>query len=402
MDNSECSHHVDNRENVTGTGDADLSELRLVDDTAEQEESTEVCASKEADGTTTISDINLDATMEAGNAHEVVQRHMVQHDAAENPRMSLPVRETLDQDDKQKTSSYTNAERKDEESEKVLPRDSDGGMTSDHAAAATSHVGETELPSRSADDVSQFQDTFGTDIKDLPAVRSDAQLPPLREDENCVVLFDIEDHKEHPDQVPDPCPCSPGKCKRYTWDRNYVRMQYTADNWQKITTVLNQLNDHIQSLKVVGDAIKRYNDYPEYIDFLGLEEYFCKKDADGGDTLLSRTCLLDLIPKIAKLATDLPNVCTRPIPLLRRQQNFTVALSQYQVACLLANAFFCTFPSNPALYELVDVNFTGLLQQPFYGHSDCHRAKLDCIFNYFLRITTNMPTGIITFRRQVS
>jgi len=273
--------------------------------------------------------------------------------------------------------------------------------TAADAAAATSHAGETELTSRLVDDVSQLQDTFGTDMKDLPAVRSDAQLPPLQEDENFVVLFNSEDRKEHPSQVQGPCPLSPEELKR-TWDKNYVRMPHTADNWQKITTVLNQLNDHIRSWKVVEDAIKQYHDYPEDIDCSGLEEYFREKDADGGDTLLSRTCLLDLIPKIAKLATDLPNVCTRPIPLLRRQQNFTVALSQYQVACLLANAFFCTFPSNPALYELVDVNFTGLLQQPFYGHSDCHRAKLDCIFNYFLRITTNMPTGIITFRRQVS
>ncbi|KAL0183099.1 hypothetical protein M9458_022474, partial [Cirrhinus mrigala] len=33
-----------------------------------------------------------------------------------------------------------------------------------------------------------------------------------------------------------------------------------------------------------------------------------------------------------------------PIPLLRQHQNKAITMSQQQISCLLANAFFCTFP----------------------------------------------------------
>lgn len=37
-------------------------------------------------------------------------------------------------------------------------------------------------------------------------------------------------------------------------------------------------------------------------------------------------------------------ICFQPIPTLRRQQNRVITMSQEQAACLLANAFYCTFP----------------------------------------------------------
>ncbi|KAL0178064.1 hypothetical protein M9458_026958, partial [Cirrhinus mrigala] len=33
-----------------------------------------------------------------------------------------------------------------------------------------------------------------------------------------------------------------------------------------------------------------------------------------------------------------------PIPLLKSRMNQSLTMSQEQIACLLANAFFCTFP----------------------------------------------------------
>jgi len=38
------------------------------------------------------------------------------------------------------------------------------------------------------------------------------------------------------------------------------------------------------------------------------------------------------------------DVCSEPIPFLEKQQDRVIMLSQKQIACLLANAFFCTFP----------------------------------------------------------
>jgi len=303
----------------------------------------------------------------------------------------FPTASAADDAKELQTTSNIDAEIKDGGSERVLLHNSDGGMTS--AAAAAALIVETD------DDVLQLEDAFGADLKDLLVMRSDAQLPPLREDENTVVLYDIEHHKDHPEDVPDPCPCSLNQDSRYMWDRNYVRMPYAALNWQKIATVLKQITDPIQSGTVVGDAIRQYHDYPDAIDFSGLEEYLL--DKDDGDTPLSRACLFDLVPKIAKLAVELPNVCTRPIRLLRRQKTCTVAMSQYQAACLLANAFFCTYPPT-AGDDFRDVNFLGLFRLPFGDRCGSQRAKLDCIFNYFRRVTTDMPTGVITFQRQVS
>jgi len=463
MDNSECSHHVNFGKNAN-TGDLESRDLRPATDASEQatEESAKMCASNiEADNTTFVSDVNLEVAVEV-DTHNSVQCSIAENprvsssalpvnqllskttcetavgvESSENAAIVCEIveeekiqisqaGEILDQSaelssrsssvvattsasaadnlEELRTSSNVNAEIKACESEMVLPHNSDGGMKSANAAAAaaaSAHIEETESVSRSTDHVSQLQDTFGTDIEDLLVMRSDAQLPPLQENENSmvVVLYDVEDRNEHPEKVPDPSPCSPKKDKRHMSDRNYVLMPYATEKWQKISTVLTQLSEPIHSWYVVEDAIKKYHDYPEVINFSSLQECFCEKD--GGNTFLSGTCLLDLVPKIAKLAIDLPNVCTRAIRLLRRQKNFTIAMSQYQAACLLANAFFCTFPPT-ASWEFADVNFTGLYRYWPDDRRGSQRAKLECIFNYFRRVTTSMPTGIITFRRQVS
>jgi len=460
MDNLECCHLAHVGKNVD-TADVDSSDLQPFSTTCEQtiEKSAKVCASRvESDNTTVISGVNLEVLVE-GDTQKAVQcdspesQRVCSSALAENESLSnatgrsessgniavscevvgelkihisspfiLLSREISLQDaeDLKLSSNYSSAvdvmsapvsaatsveeltlsrnvaaEIKDGASEMVLPLHSDCGMTSTNSAAATADV--AEFPSILTNDPRQIQHTFGTDIEGLLVMRSDAELPPLRERDNVVVLYDIEDHKDRPGKVPDPSPCSRTKCHRSTLDRDCVRMPYaTTSNWEQITTVLEQLSNPIQYWNAIEDAIKQYHDYPETLDFSGLEEYFHEKDASC-DALLSRTCLLDLIPKIARLAVDLPNVCTRPIKLLRRQENSMVAMSQYQAACLLANAFFCTYPPT----DCYSANFMGLFRQSADGRRGSQHAKLDCIFNYFRRVMTNMPTGIITFRRQV-
>ena len=67
-----------------------------------------------------------------------------------------------------------------------------------------------------------------------------------------------------------------------------------------------------------------------------------------------------ILPAMVRLALNLPNLVTTPLPLLTKLENQSsaldadvgdsriqvrrVTLSQQQCACLLANAFFCTFP----------------------------------------------------------
>lgn len=71
-----------------------------------------------------------------------------------------------------------------------------------------------------------------------------------------------------------------------------------------------------------------------------------------------------LMPKIVQLALQLPVLLTGAVPLLKRHCSGSISLSQLQVASLLANAFFCTFPrrnsSNPqseyATYPYINFN----------------------------------------------
>jgi len=395
MASSEYSHQddIDLSANIDSS-DATAASERAIKD------STKLCASNvEAvdENAAVVCSDNLEVTEESTTQEEMrcntaQNLHKCLPDLAETELFSNEICETDADDD---------LEIKDGESQKVLSHDLDDRIELADSAAAAVDIEEMQHISMSTDNVSQQWDTFGTDLGDLPLIKSDAQLLALRETESTKILFDVEDHSKHPGHVPGPWPCSWNKEKCSVNDRSKVRMPYATDNWQKVTEVLNQLNSPLQSWKDVEDAIKRYQDYPEAVDFSGLEEYFCEKDAVDDDTVLSRTCLFALIPKIAKLATDLPTVCTCLIPLLQRQKNFTIVMSQKQAACLLANAFFCTYPPT-ASYSLAHLTFTGLFQKPHDGRSGSQHAKLDCIFNYFRRVITSMPTGIITFQRQVS
>ena len=51
----------------------------------------------------------------------------------------------------------------------------------------------------------------------------------------------------------------------------------------------------------------------------------------------------DILPPLCQLALQLPELVTQPMPLLKIHKNQSIALSQNQIASLLANAFFCTY-----------------------------------------------------------
>ncbi|KAF9586211.1 hypothetical protein BGW38_008524 [Lunasporangiospora selenospora] len=56
-----------------------------------------------------------------------------------------------------------------------------------------------------------------------------------------------------------------------------------------------------------------------------------------------------ILPRMQKLALRIPELIKKPIPFLNQQQDAALTLSQEQIACLLANAFFCTFPCRNTL-----------------------------------------------------
>lgn len=194
------------------------------------------------------------------------------------------------------------------------------------------------------------------------------------------------------------------------WDDIHVKMPCSDKNlfpmeaedgggvqsrWELIHTALG---GWFKSSLDVRDAILRYNTvHAKKWDFTALN-LLCTDCL--GHSEVQR--LLDVVlPGMVELALSAPRLCTMPIPLLKSRINHSLTLSQEQIACLLANAFFCTFPrrnSRKSDYcNYPDINFNRL----FEGNSHRKIEKLKTLLCYFRRVTETRPKGLVTFTRQV-
>lgn len=111
---------------------------------------------------------------------------------------------------------------------------------------------------------------------------------------------------------------------------------------------------------------------------------FINKELDECE---ANTFFDETLPEIIRLALQLPEIVPSSIPLLKQGTNKSISLSQKQVACLLANAFLCTFPrrnenSSQAEYHTYpSINFNSLFQMRNSG--DQVLEKIKCICYYF-------------------
>ncbi|XP_022669824.1 poly(ADP-ribose) glycohydrolase-like isoform X2 [Varroa destructor] len=193
------------------------------------------------------------------------------------------------------------------------------------------------------------------------------------------------------------------------WDNHHVKMPYSL--FSKYTDsdgtvvprwdiVQRALVETMHSFDDLREAILSYNGgYSWDLNELEnvIEEMSSQERADFFNTIL---------PGIVRLALNLPTICTRPPPLLAQGHTHSVTMSQQQAASLLANAFLCTFPrrntSKPgSQYDTYPtINFHTLFNscnKP--GRQDCRKEKIKCLLNYFKRVTSEMPTGNLTFTR---
>ncbi|XP_076460109.1 poly(ADP-ribose) glycohydrolase-like isoform X2 [Babylonia areolata] len=200
------------------------------------------------------------------------------------------------------------------------------------------------------------------------------------------------------------------------WDEHHVRMPCSNQNqypvnegssgssvrlerrWNLICTALKGT---ITCSADLEKAVHSYNQrYVGKWKFTVLHHYFHRylKPAD------CQHFFDHVLPQMVRLALKLPHLCTQPLPLLKKGMAHSVTLSQQQAACLLANAFFCTFPrrnSRARTAEFAsypDINFNSLFQ----GNPISRKMeKLNCIIHYFKRVCYDMPKGVVTFSRQV-
>ncbi|KAM7408671.1 hypothetical protein PAMA_002410 [Pampus argenteus] len=165
--------------------------------------------------------------------------------------------------------------------------------------------------------------------------------------------------------------------------------------WELIHTALQ---GGFKSSLDVRDAILRYNTaHAKRWDFTALN-LLCTEYLEHSEV---QHLFETILPTMVNLALSAPSLCTMPIPLLKSRVNHSLTLSQEQIACLLANAFFCTFPrrnSRKSEYcNYPEINFYRL----FEGSSPRKIEKLKTLLCYFRRVTQTRPKGLVTFTRQV-
>lgn len=106
-----------------------------------------------------------------------------------------------------------------------------------------------------------------------------------------------------------------------------------------------------------------------------------------------------LLPRIAELCIELPKMFPDSIPLLAIGTDAVVSMSQAQVACLLANAMFCTYDDHFLIgQDYPGLNFSSL----FSGKSKGKAEKLKCIISYFESyFKQDIPSlnGMLSFHR---
>ncbi|XP_054454734.1 poly(ADP-ribose) glycohydrolase isoform X2 [Anoplopoma fimbria] len=248
---------------------------------------------------------------------------------------------------------------------------------------------------------------LGTPINELKRMpECGGLLPPLRDVPGLHTVMIRTDLLEN-GKVSVPYPAK----FKDTWDDVHVKMPCSSWNlfpvqdevteelqnksrWELIKETLNNTFSSQPELK---NAILKYSaSLAKKWDFTALRLYCTKVlEPDAAEHLFG-----SLLPDMVQLALRASELCTKPIPLLKEGMNHSITMSQEQVACLLANAFFCTFPRRNSrrneYCNYPDINFFRL----FEGSSSRKIEKLKTLMCYFKSITEQKPTGLVTFTRK--
>lgn len=237
------------------------------------------------------------------------------------------------------------------------------------------------------------------------------QLPPVRPSNSHAVLYQFPVSRGEK-----PTPLQ----HRYVdkWDSDNVRMPFSPQNlcavnkndgsskssprsvWELVEEAL--LRQMVSSQQLEAAILSYCGAYGRIWDFTTLH-YFLSDVLDEAEV----DCFFSqLLPSMVQLALQLPNLIRSPIPLLKQFRNSSISLSQLQIASLLSNAFFCTFPRRNTLQRnseyatFPDINFNRLFQANKKKSSQRAVEKLKCLFHYFRRVCHKAPEGVVTFTRR--
>ncbi|XP_028845831.1 poly(ADP-ribose) glycohydrolase [Denticeps clupeoides] len=229
-------------------------------------------------------------------------------------------------------------------------------------------------------------------------------LPHLKVAQDHTVMIRTDLLRE--DEVPVPYPSK----YKDAWDDVHVKMPCSEKNLfplenEEGSTVQSRwdlicaaLESECKSSLDLRDAILRYNAaYTKRWDFTALN-ILC---TDALEHCEVHHLFEVVFPSMVQLALRAPLLITQPIPLLKQRMNHSITMSQEQIACLLANAFFCTFPRRNSRRSEEYSNYPDINFQRIYDGPSLRKVeKLKTLLCYFKKVTDSRPTGLVTFTRQ--
>uniref|UniRef100_A0A8C5NDY4 poly(ADP-ribose) glycohydrolase n=1 Tax=Gouania willdenowi TaxID=441366 RepID=A0A8C5NDY4_GOUWI len=270
--------------------------------------------------------------------------------------------------------------------------------------SGSTHMSQDSNECLSSASCSEDKKWLGTPIEDLRRIPECSHaLPHLKTTHNHTVTIRTDLLREG--EMPFPYPTK----FKDTWDDVSVKMPCSEKNlfpmdiedrsgfqsrWELIQTALKR---GFKSSLDVRDSILRYNvAHAKKWDFTALN-LLCTECLEPSE---AQHLFNVVLPAMVDLALSAPCLNTMPIPLLKSKNHHSLTMSQEQIACLLANAFFCTFPrrnSRKSEYgNYPEINFYRL----FEGSSSRKIEKLKTLLCYFRRVTQTRPIGLVTFTRQ--
>ncbi|XP_021955477.1 poly(ADP-ribose) glycohydrolase isoform X3 [Folsomia candida] len=169
-------------------------------------------------------------------------------------------------------------------------------------------------------------------------------------------------------------PHNPANTAIPTLANNHQRHLDSVKKWDIIKGELAMLNKFISEKKLdmsqagnqIHASVRKFNSKVNDFSFNLLN-----------DRRVSSS-LQTAFPIISRAALEIDKRFTSGIPILRKNQQKTLFLTQGQIRCILANAFLCTFPKRFELVgqELPEINFFKLFDGGARGNS---KPKLEKI-----------------------
>lgn len=167
---------------------------------------------------------------------------------------------------------------------------------------------------------------------------------------------------------------NPNEHKANIWSDDYVKLPFSSMNmneltnrglWETIIFSLNHLSNNLDKCKneamhgEIKHAILKYR--PEYArdHAYNLENLFFLFESYSGprNTNMSPESLKSLLKKMIESALNLKKFISKPIPVIKKGTSQSLSFNSEQCASLLANCFFCTFPSVHSNQNLTNPNF---------------------------------------------